>query len=105
LSDRIDGDLIVAIRSVAPPEHDRSDPHSPAGLPIAVDVGAVLDSQDGHSLRLVIDLVDDPVRPSASGPQPREFALEGMASAAGFLDEGTDHELDDRCGDLGGQPI
>ena len=60
---------------------------------------AVIDSQDGDGVLILIDLVDHSVRPSSRRVEPGEFALQTPADAVGVVDEGAQHELDDRsCG-------
>jgi hypothetical protein len=62
-----------------------------------VDVGSVIDPQDGHRAAIVVDLVDDPVRAPPSRPQAGELPLEGMSNPPRVVDERTDQELDDCC--------
>jgi hypothetical protein len=59
----------------------------------------VIDSQDDDDVLIVIDLINYAVRPSSRRVEPGEFALQTPADAVGVVDEGAEHELDDRgCG-------
>ena len=59
----------------------------------------MIDPQDDDRVLIVIDLVDHAVRPSSCGVKPGKFALQTSADAVGVVDQGAQHELDDRsCG-------
>jgi hypothetical protein len=62
-----------------------------------VDVGSMLDPQDGHRAGIVVDVVDDTVRAASGRPQAGEFPLEGMSNPSWVVNERTDEELDDGC--------
>jgi hypothetical protein len=62
----------------------------------------MVDPQDADLARLEVDLVLDPVRASAGGPQALDVSAELMSGPSGVLDERTEHELDHgRSGLLG----
>lgn len=65
---------------------------------VAVDVGAMVDPDDSHCGWVVLYLVHDSVGPPAGRPEAGELSLQGVADAAWCIDEGSEHELDDRSG-------
>jgi hypothetical protein len=65
----------------------------------------MVDPKHPHDLRVVIDLVHNPVRAATRRPETRELPLEWVPDAAGGVDEGTQHELDDRGCDSSGQAV
>ncbi len=56
----------------------------------------MIDSQDGDDVVIVVDLVDHPVHPASCRVESGKFSLEAPADAVGVVDQGTQHELDDR---------
>jgi hypothetical protein len=63
----------------------------------------MLDAEDPDLARVPFDLVHDPIRPSARGPEPLELPSERVTDPAGILRQGPGQELDDRGGDLLGE--
>jgi hypothetical protein len=47
---------------------------------------------------VLVDLVDHSVSAASCGVQSGELALQATADSVRVLDEGYEHELDDRCG-------
>ncbi len=58
----------------------------------------MIDPQDDDRALIVVDLVDHPIRPSSCGVKPGKFALQTSADAMGVVDQGAQHELDNRSG-------
>jgi len=63
-----------------------------------VDARSMIDPQDDDGALIVVDLVDHPIRPSSCGVKPGKFALQTSADAMGVVDQGAQHELDNRSG-------
>src|SRR5258708_30446640 len=61
-----------------------------------VDVGSMLDAHDTDDPGRVVRLVDDPVRASSSRTVSLDLSLQGLADELGRVEQGADHELDDR---------
>ena len=61
--------------------------------------------QHGHDPVLVIDLVDHPVCATSGGGETSELSLETTTEPVRVLDEGTEHELDDRSRSALGQSL
>lgn len=57
----------------------------------------MVDAVNDHESFSLVYLVDHAVRASAGRSQPCQLAMERSAHAMGVLQEGTDHELHDRC--------
>lgn len=64
----------------------------------------MIDSQDDDGVLIIIDLVDHAIYPSSRGVEPSEFALQTSADAMGVVDQGAQHELDNRSGRAFGEP-
>lgn len=60
-----------------------------------VDVGSMFDTQNIDRPRVVIDLVDDAVRPAPSRPESGEFSLKRMSNLLRVLAQRPEQELDD----------
>ena len=65
-----------------------------------IDVGAMIDAQDANLSFPVVDLIHNSVRASTSCPHAFKLAAELVAHSIRCLDEGPEHEFDDRCGGL-----
>jgi hypothetical protein len=59
----------------------------------------MVDPKHDDGGRLVIDLVDDSIRPTSGRPQAGKFASQRVTNSARVLTQRADHELDDRCSD------
>jgi hypothetical protein len=58
-----------------------------------------------HEQRLVVNLVNDSVRTSASRPHARELPLQLAADSVWVVGQGANHELDDGDSNATGKPI
>lgn len=68
--------------------------------PRSIHVGAVVDPDDLDHLLGLVELIDDPVRPSTGRPHSRELSLERVADLARCFDQWPHHELHGGGGDL-----
>ena len=64
----------------------------------------MVDPQHVDRMCLIVDLVDDAILATSSGPEARQLTVEWVADASWVLDQGADKELDDCCGDGFGEP-
>jgi hypothetical protein len=70
-----------------------------------VNIGAVLDAEDGDEVYRVVDLVQDAEGPSPCGVNSGELMVQGVADAMRVVQQGSCTYFDDRCRDAFGQLV
>jgi hypothetical protein len=61
----------------------------------SIDIGPVVNSQNGHASGRVVDFIDNSVSTPSRRPHASEFALQWMTDATRVLAQWSDNELND----------
>jgi hypothetical protein len=69
-----------------------------------VHLASVIDVDDVETTEFVVDAVDDPITPAASGTKSRQLATQRTPQSVRLLGQRTEDERQTRCADLLREP-